>query len=138
VDRRKLRRVDGAPAVVLTAGLVNYLVEDKLLGHQHGGLAAVGGAFLLALVTSWVLRRISGMTWREALWSRRELPMNMASVREHAEAGRKIQAIKIYRELTGADLKAGVEAVDAMARRRSVDVLTSKGSQAEHRRTAVD
>ncbi|WP_203918868.1 hypothetical protein [Rugosimonospora africana] len=104
----------------MTVGLVNYLVADKLFGDQHGGLAAVGGAFLVVLIVTWVVRRISGATWREAVWPRREpptrerLPSTMASVHELVETGQRIQAIKMYRELTGADLKSSVEAVDAM------------------------
>jgi len=63
---------------------------------------------------------VSGMTWREALWPRREqLPPSMASVAQLAHAGWKIQAIKMYRELTGADLKAAKEAVEAMIAHRS-------------------
>lgn len=125
MDRQKLRRLaDRLPFYGALAGLCTYvafLVEERLLGAQRGGLGVVGVGLVvtgvglvLALVTSWVLRRVSGMTWREALWPRRELPPTMASVNELARAGLRIQAIKMYRQLTGADLKAGVEAVDVM------------------------
>ncbi|WP_426501950.1 hypothetical protein ACPPVO_30340 [Dactylosporangium sp. McL0621] len=76
--------------------------------------------FVLAVVTSWVLRRASGMAWREVLWPRREpppwtqLPPSMTSVDEFARAGLRIQAVKMHRELTGMEFKASVEAVDAM------------------------
>jgi hypothetical protein len=144
VDRHKLRRLDRLPRAVLTVGLVNYVVEDKLLHAQHGGLAAVGGAFLLILVVTWVVRRISGMTWREAVWPRREpplcrqLPLNMASVHELIDTGRKLQAIRMYHELTGASTRASVQAVDALAARRPVDGIAGKGHQAEDCRTSVD
>ncbi|MCP3786037.1 hypothetical protein NLX85_21980 [Micromonospora sp. A3M-1-15] len=127
MDRQKLRRVaDGLPLVGVSLGLGHYLIDERLLGHHGGGLAAVGVEFVGLLVISWVLRRVSGMTWREALWPRREpppwsqLPPSMASVNELAQAGRKIQAIKMYRELTGASLAAGKEAVEAMIVRRSL------------------
>lgn len=38
-------------------------------------------------------------------------------VRRLAEAGKKIQAIKLYRELTGSGLRDAKEAVDAIGRR---------------------
>ncbi|PWU44695.1 hypothetical protein DLJ46_24655 [Micromonospora globispora] len=127
MDRQKLRRLaDRLPFSGALFGLGTYLVDERLLGHQRGGLAAVGVVFFLALVTSWVLRRVSGMTWREALWPRREpppwtqLPPSMASVNELARAGLRIQAIKMYRELTGMELKASVEAVDAMIAQRTL------------------
>jgi hypothetical protein len=127
VDRQKLRRLDRLPSTVLTIGLVNYVVEDKLFHTQHGGLAAVGGAFLLVLVVTWVVRRISGRTWREAVWPRREsplwrqMPLNMASVRELVDAGQRLQAIRMYHELTGVSIRASVQAVDALAARRPLD-----------------
>lgn len=58
---------------------------------------------------------------RDALLSRREppwwasLPPGMASVRELARAGLKIQAVKMYREVTGADLPTSVRDMEAMA-----------------------
>jgi hypothetical protein len=99
--------------------LGGFLVDEWLLGHRRGGLAVVGIVFVLALVASWMLRRVSGMTWREALWPRREppwaqLPSSMASVRALAQAGLRIQAIQMYRAQTGAELKTSVEAVDSM------------------------
>ncbi|MFR9776003.1 hypothetical protein ACL02O_08080 [Micromonospora sp. MS34] len=127
MDRQKLRRVaDGLPLVGVSLGLGWYLIDERLFGHHGGGLAAVGGELVGLLVISWVLRRVSGMTWREALWPRREpppwsqLPPSMASVNELAQAGKKIQAIKMYRELTGASLAAGKQAVEAMIARRSL------------------
>ncbi|GAA5197363.1 hypothetical protein GCM10023322_68440 [Rugosimonospora acidiphila] len=119
MGRQKLRRVaDGLPFVVLSSGLVEYFVPGRLRGHRDAGLVAV--AFVLALIVAWVMRRLSGMTWREALWPRREpppwtkLPPSMTSVDELARAGKRLQAIKMYRELTGADLKASKEAVETM------------------------
>lgn len=112
--------------VGVSLGMVRYLIDERLLGHHGGGLAVVGCEFVGLLVISWVLRRVSGMTWREALWPRREpppwsqLPPSMALVNELAQAGMKIQAIKMYRELTGASLVAGKEAVEAMIVRRSL------------------
>ncbi|MGR6318777.1 hypothetical protein Q2K19_32125 [Micromonospora soli] len=127
MDRQKLRRVaDGLPLVGVSLGLGRYLIDERLLGHDGGGLAAVGVEFVGLLVISWVLRKVSGMTWREALWLRREpppwsrLPPSMALVNELAQAGKKIQAIKMYRELTGASLVAGKEAVEAMIVRHSL------------------
>jgi hypothetical protein len=122
-----LRRfADGLPHVGASVALVQYLVDEKLLGHPGGGLSLVGAVFVGSLVVSWVLRRVSGMTWREALWPPREpspwdqLPPSMASVNELALAGRKIQAIKMYRELTGVGLVAGKEAVEAMTAHRGL------------------
>lgn len=101
--------------------LGGYVVDERLLGHRRGGLAIVGIVFVLALVASWVLRKVSGTTWREALWPPRrkpppltQLPPSVASVSSLAQAGRRIQAIQMYRELTGVDLNASVEAVDSM------------------------
>jgi len=123
--RQRLRQVaDGLPSAVASSALVAYLLDGSLRGHG-AGLVAVGVAFVLALAVGWVLRRVSGMTWREALWPRREqspwdqVPHSMTSVNELAQAGKRIQAIKMYRELTGADLKAAKEAVEAMIAHRS-------------------
>jgi hypothetical protein len=116
------RFADRLPLSGALLGLGRYLLDERLLGHRRGGLAAAGVVFVLALVTSWVLRRVSGMTWRDALWPRREpppwtqLPPSMTSVDELARAGRRIQAIKMHRALTGTELKASVEAVDAITR----------------------
>jgi hypothetical protein len=116
VERPKLRRfADHLPFHAVAVGVV-----AMFLRHDHEGLAALGVVFVSALVLSRVLRKVSGLTWREALWPRREPPWwaqlspSMASVRELARAGLRIQAVKMYRELTGADLVAGVNAVDAM------------------------
>lgn len=126
MGRQRLRRLaDGLAFSVASYGLVVYLLDGSLRGHG-AGLVAIGVAFVIALVLSWVLRRVSGMTWREALWPRREpspwdqLPHSMESVIELAQARKKIQAIKMYRELTGADLKTSKEAVEAMVARRSL------------------
>lgn len=120
MDREKLRRfADGLPLMVALLGLGRYLLA-KPLGMRGGSLAGVAAVFVLALVVSWVLRRISGMTWREALWPPREAqswekqPPSMGLVKELAQNGQRIQAIKMYRELTGADLKTSAEAVKAM------------------------
>lgn len=45
------------------------------------------------------------------------LPMAQAQVTTLVQAGKKIQAIKLYRQLTGANLKTAKDAVDEMERR---------------------
>ncbi|MEV0272283.1 hypothetical protein AB0H43_26200 [Hamadaea sp. NPDC050747] len=126
MDRQKLRRLaDRLPVAVAFYGLGMYVVEG-LLGRQRR-LAAVGILFVLALIASWVLRKVSGMTWREALWPRRaQLPSSMTSVAQLAQAGRKLEAMKMYRELTGADIKTGLEAVNAMIAQRALDEPATK------------
>lgn len=75
------------------------------------------------------------MTWHDALWPRRhppwwaQLPSGMASVRELARAGLKIQAVKMYREITGADLVTSVRDVEAMAADATSDADTSTDPQ---------
>ncbi|GAA3061187.1 ribosomal protein L7/L12 [Streptomyces olivoverticillatus] len=44
-----------------------------------------------------------------------ETEPELAQVTEHLRNGKKIHAIKAYREITGADLKEAKEAVDRMA-----------------------
>lgn len=44
------------------------------------------------------------------------LPMAQAQVATLVQAGKKIQAIKLYRQLTGANLKTAKDAVDEMER----------------------
>lgn len=41
-------------------------------------------------------------------------PDPMAEVHEHLRAGKKIQAVKVYREITGVGLKEAKDAVDRM------------------------
>jgi ribosomal protein L7/L12 len=41
-------------------------------------------------------------------------PDPLTEVREHIRAGKKIQAIKVYRELTGVGLKEAKDAVERM------------------------
>ncbi|WP_327003127.1 hypothetical protein OHA72_49935 [Dactylosporangium sp. NBC_01737] len=120
MDRQRMRRIaDGLPLGGALSGLVVYL-DETLFGHPHGGPAAVGVVFVVAMLVTWLLRRLSGATWRQTLWPRREpppwtrLPVSMASVGELARAGRRIQAVKMHRELTGMDLASSVKAVDAM------------------------
>ena len=128
MDRPRLRRFAGPlPFGVAAVGLGNYVIGEKILGVHGGGLASLGVLFALASVVGLVLRRASGLTWRESLWPRREpapweqLPPSMASVNELARIGMTIQAIKMYRELTGADLRSARDAVNAMRARRSVE-----------------
>jgi hypothetical protein len=125
VDRQNLRRLaNRLPWSGLLFGLGQYFIGERLLGNHGAGLLVVVVVFVMLLVTSWVLRMVSGLNWREALWPRREpapweqLPRSMTSVNELAQAGQRIQAIKMYRELTGASLTAGKEAVEAMIARR--------------------
>jgi hypothetical protein len=128
VDRQKLRRLaTPLPLGVASLGLINYVVGEKILGEHRGGLAALGVVFVLAWVVGSVLRRASGLTWLESLWPRldptpwEQLPPSMASVNELAQAGLTIQAVKMHRDLTGADLRTALDAVNAMRARRSVE-----------------
>ncbi|MFB7664987.1 ribosomal protein L7/L12 [Kitasatospora sp. NPDC056138] len=45
-------------------------------------------------------------------------PRQMPEVMQYVKAGKKIQAIKVYRERTGFGLKAAKEAIDAASARR--------------------
>lgn len=121
VDRSKLREfAHKFPLLALMISLSNYLIHEKLFGQEGSGLLGVGVAFVVALIISWVLRRLSGMTWRQAFWPPREpapwemLPPTMESVKELAEAGLRIQAVQMYRHITGTDLQTAYDAVNAM------------------------
>jgi ribosomal protein L7/L12 len=52
-------------------------------------------------------------------------------VRSLAEAGRKIEAIKLFRERTGAGLMAAKEAVEQMAERRGLVMSQGAGCLGE-------
>jgi hypothetical protein len=99
---------------------VSYLLGEALLGSP-GGLATAGSVFVAFLGTIWALRKLSGMSWREAVWPRpeppswRRLPQDMESVQELARSGMTIQAIKLHRRITGADLPTSHAAIKAMA-----------------------
>lgn len=103
--------------------------------HDRTAVAALVILFVLVLVLRCLLRRPAGMTWHDALWPRRhppwwaQLPSGMASVRELARAGLKIQAVKMYREITGADLATSVRDVEAMAADATSDADTSTDPQ---------
>jgi hypothetical protein len=125
VDREKLRRLAAPlPFGVASVGLVSYLFGYLVFGDRRGGLASLGIGFVLAFAVGFGMRKASGLTWRESLWPRRaptpreQLPSSMTSVSELARRGQRIEAMKMYRELTGADLKASLEAVDTMAAHR--------------------
>lgn len=47
--------------------------------------------------------------------------LHEAQVLEHLTAGRKIEAIKVYRQATGVGLKQAKDAVEALARRNGID-----------------
>jgi ribosomal protein L7/L12 len=49
-----------------------------------------------------------------------EPPPTFPEVVRHLEAGNKIQAIKSYRDATGADLKGAKDAVEEIARQRGL------------------
>jgi hypothetical protein len=128
VDRQRLRRLAvPVPSVVASIGLFNYVVGEKILGVHSGGLASVGVLFVIAWVIRFGLLKASGLAWRESLWPRpdptpwEQLPPSMASVDKLAQAGLKIQAMKMYRDITGADLRTARDAVEAMRARRSIE-----------------
>ena len=126
--KRLLRRfADGLPFFVVCWALFNYRVEERLLGYGHGGLGGLGITILSGFILTRVLRLLSGMTLSDALWPDRESspttsrpvgwehrPPSMDLVEELAQSGMKIQAVKMHRELTGANLKDCVDAVNAM------------------------
>ena len=120
MDRQKLRRhADRLPFAAAWSLLSVFLAQELFFGHRSQRAAAIGILFGAAMVTTWVMRRVSGMTWREALWPRREQPPpSMASVNELARTGRKIQAMKMYRELAGVDLETAHDAVNAIIAQR--------------------
>jgi hypothetical protein len=124
VDRQKVRRYgDQLPYHAVWMGFTSYVVGEKLFGLSGGGLPVVIFILVLSLIARWVLRQVSGLTWREALWPPREpshweqLETSLASVEKIARSGRKLQAIKMYRELTGTGIKEAKAAVEAMTAR---------------------
>lgn len=66
-------------------------------------VAAVVGALVAMLFVVWSRSRVPG-----------EVPPTMAEVRRLHAAGRKIEAIKIYRNLHGVGLKEAKEAVERL------------------------
>ncbi|MFB9234194.1 hypothetical protein ACFFWC_01370 [Plantactinospora siamensis] len=85
---------------------------------------AILGVLLMQVAGS---GRRDGTAWRLGEIERRlDLVMNhlgiedpgaeLPGVREHLARGDKIQAIKAYREATGADLRTAKDAVEAMGR----------------------
>ena len=70
---------------------------------------------LLAFVAGFVLGRRRPN--RKIVWSKPIVPIASPEVEALLLSGQKIEAIKLYRELHGTDLKDSKDAVEAMARR---------------------
>ncbi|GGM15079.1 hypothetical protein ACFFX1_04100 [Dactylosporangium sucinum] len=102
-------------------GAAAIAVLGLIPGRISAGEAAA--TFGAGLVMCWVLRKASGATWRDTFWPRHErerplwetLPPSIESVRTLDRAGYRVQAIKMYRGLTGGGLKDGLEAVKALS-----------------------
>lgn len=80
-----------------------------------GGLAAVA----VAVAVVWMQSRQEDQVNRRAepvdyLPQREASPQAQQQIRDLLASGKKIEAIKAYREATGADLKTAKDAVDAM------------------------
>ncbi len=128
MDRKRLRRLASPsyPFYITGVALVAYLI-GLAFGDRGVGLEGVGMLFVLAFTVGAVLRKVSGLSWRESLWPRLEptpeeqVPTSMESVHELAKGGRRIEAIKMYRDLTGADLLTARDAVkEIQAQRREI------------------
>jgi ribosomal protein L7/L12 len=100
--------------------------EALALAATAVGLAAVWVAWLGSRSTQEqaTLARLSALERRiQAIMDHLEIvdPLprpDLSEVQRHLDAGRKIPAIKAYREVTGAGLKEAKDEVEAMERRR--------------------
>jgi len=94
-------------------------------GHPGNWLvAALSVGFLALLVICLLVYRLPGVTFRQMFRVRhlRTQPppvvASMDNARQLAEAGKRIQAIKMVRQLTGMSLEEGVAVVKEMERTR--------------------
>lgn len=123
---RRARRV--ADAVFIgVGGIVAVYLQ---FGHPGDWLvAALSVGVLALLVTCALVYRLSGVTFREMFRVRRfwkrspqrpSLPVvaSMDTARQLAEAGKRIQATKIVRQLTGVSLEQALAVVKEMERRQ--------------------
>ncbi|WP_238011209.1 hypothetical protein KZZ52_57350 [Dactylosporangium sp. AC04546] len=92
----------------------NYVVNRYVLDREDPvGLAIT--IVVVGLAVWWLLGRIPEG------WPRREprpwesLPPEMDKVRELAQAGRRLQAMRMYRDLTGADVATSRFVVNSLA-----------------------
>jgi len=94
-------------------------------------MLGVVGLIVVAFTSSFTSARTPGLDRRLARIERQlalimqrleieEAEPAMPGVVEQLEQGKKIQAIKVYREQTGAGLAEAKEAVEAMARQRGL------------------
>lgn len=94
----------------------DYLLGEKLFGNEPtGDLGFAITVFVAGLAVSWLIGRVPEG------WPRREprpwesLPPEMDKVRELARAGRRLQAMRMYRDLTGADVATSRFVVSSLA-----------------------
>ncbi|MEO8193009.1 MAG: hypothetical protein ABI681_04100 [Gemmatimonadales bacterium] len=70
---------------------------------------------LLAFIAGFILGRRRPDS--NVVWSTPIVPIDSPEVEELLQRGQKIEAIKLYRELHGTDLKDSKDAVESLARR---------------------
>ena len=77
-------------------------------------IAAVAG-----IVVGFIIGKLSGRQKSRTVWSERvDVDKIPPEITELAMSGRKIQAIKRYRQMFNVDLKEAKEAVDALQERK--------------------
>ncbi len=70
---------------------------------------------LVAFVAGYVFARSQNRT--KVVYSKSAAPIETPEVRALIESGKKVEAIKLYRQMFGTDLKDSKDAVEALAQR---------------------
>ena len=73
------------------------------------------GLMLVAFVAGYAFARTRNRA--KVVWSKAVAPVETPEVRALIESGNKIEAIKLYRQMFGTDLKDSKDAVEALAQR---------------------
>jgi hypothetical protein len=109
-------------------GVSGVIAAYWYFGHPGERLqTALSVGFLALLVTCLLVYRLSGVTFRQMFRVRRfwkrspkqprpPVVASMDTARQLEEAGRRIEAIKMVRQLTGMPLKEAVAVVKEMGR----------------------
>jgi hypothetical protein len=121
VAGRRARRVTDA----VFSGVTVIIAVYWLFGHPGERLvAALSLGYLALMVAGILVYRLSGVTFRQMFRVRRlrtqspPVVASMDNARQLAETGKRIQAIKMVRQLTGLSLEEAVAVVKEMERTR--------------------